>query len=124
MRIRIPIALALLWIVAGLAAAQQKPKVRPPTPPKSDAAIEADIRQRFAKSKSKDDHFTVKVRNGIATLEGKTSVLQRKGSATRMAKTAGAKQVNNLIQVSDAAKKKAAERFTRRRVGVTRSKQP
>ena len=40
------------------------------------------------------------VKNGIATWTGGTSVMQHKGAATRMAKTAGATQVVNNIKVS------------------------
>ena len=53
----------------------------------------------------------MKVQGGIATFEGKTNVIQHKGTATRMAKTAGAKAVVNNIQISDAARKLAAERL-------------
>jgi osmotically-inducible protein OsmY len=74
----------------------------------SDSAIESDIRARFARSKVSADKFQVKVQAGVATLEGKTDVIQHKGSATRMAKSAGAKAVVNNIQISDTAKQKAA----------------
>ena len=39
-------------------------------------------------------------KNGIATWTGATSVMQHKGAATRMAKTAGATQVVNNIKIS------------------------
>jgi hypothetical protein len=78
----------------------------------SDAQIEHDIRARLARSpKISLDHFTVKVQGGIATFEGKTNVIQHKGVATRMAKSAGAKMVVNNIQISDAARKQAADRL-------------
>ena len=60
---------------------------------RSDAEIEGAIRDRFARSKSAADHFTVRVHGGVATIEGRTDVVQRKGSATRMAKSAGARKV-------------------------------
>jgi hypothetical protein len=62
------------------------------------------------------------VQGGVATWEGKTEVLQHKGAATRMAKTAGAKAVVNNIKVSDAAKDKAAGNLEegRRRAQVKR----
>jgi hypothetical protein len=49
-------------------------------------------------------------------------VVQHKGTATRMAKTAGAVAVVNHIQISDAAKQKAAANLAkgRRRAQVTR----
>jgi hypothetical protein len=58
----------------------------------------------------------------VASIDGKTDVVQHKGTATRMCKTAGAVAVNNRVQVSDAAKKKAAGNLEegRRRVQVKR----
>ncbi len=50
------------------------------------------------------DKFTVHVQGGVATIEGKTDVMQHKGTATRMAKTGGALAVNNHVQISDAAR--------------------
>lgn len=82
----------------------------------SDAQIERDIRARLARSpKLSVDKFTVKVQGGIATFDGKTNVIQHKGTATRMAKTAGAKAVVNNIQISDAARRVAAARLAERR---------
>src|SRR5208337_1244259 len=69
----------------------------------SDAEIEATIKAKLAKSKIGQDGFQVHVKNGVATWTGTTSVMQHKGAATRMAKTAGAIQVTNNIKVSDAA---------------------
>jgi hypothetical protein len=88
----------------------------------TDAQIEADIRARFAKSKISADRFTVHVQGGIATIEGRTDVIQHKGVATRMAKSGGALAVNNHVQISDAAKQKAANNLDkgRRRVQVQR----
>jgi hypothetical protein len=78
----------------------------------SDAQIERDIKARLARSpKISLDKFTVKVQGGIAMFEGKTNVIQHKGVATRMAKAAGAKAVVNNIQISDAARKQAADRL-------------
>lgn len=74
----------------------------------SDAQIDASIRAKLAKSKIGKDGFKYHVQHGVVTWEGTTSVIQHKGSATRMAKTAGATQVINNIQISDAAKAKAA----------------
>jgi hypothetical protein len=108
-----------------LAAAQQR-GVTPPAPVKvqiSDAELEKAIQVRFAKSKAAADKFTVRVRGGVATIEGKTDVVQRKASATRMAKSAGARKVVNNIVVSDAGRLKAAGTLTqgRRRAQVKRS---
>jgi hypothetical protein len=88
-----------------------------------DKQIEAAIRAKLAKSKIGKDGFTVRVQGGVAYWEGATSVVQHKGSATRMAKTAGARAVVNNIKVTDAAKQKAAENLEqgRRRAQVKRS---
>jgi hypothetical protein len=88
-----------------------------------DKQIEAVIRAKLAKSKIGQDGLTVRVQGGVAYWEGSTSVVQHKGSATRMAKTAGARAVVNKIKVSDAAKQKAAENLDqgRRRAQVKRS---
>jgi hypothetical protein len=89
---------------------------------KSDALIEATIRAKFAKSKINAEKFQVHVQGGVATIEGKTNVIQHKGTATRMAKAAGAIAVNNHVEISEAAKEKAANNLSqgRRRVQVTR----
>jgi hypothetical protein len=89
---------------------------------KPDATIEAAIRAKFARSKINVEKFQVHVQGGVATIEGHTGVIQHKGVATRLAKTGGAIAVNNHIQISDAAKQKAADNLEkgRRRVQVTR----
>ena len=91
-----------------------------------DKVIEQAIRAKLAKSKVGKDGFTVRVQGGIAYWDGSTSVVQHKGSATRMAKTAGAIAVVNNIKVSDAAKQKAGENLDqgRRRAQVKRSDVP
>jgi hypothetical protein len=91
-------------------------------PKLSDAQLEAVIRAKFAKSKINADKFTVRVQGGVATVDGKTDVMQHKGTATRMCKTAGAVAVNNRVKISDAAKQKAAGNLEegRRRVQVKR----
>ena len=129
--------LLLTILFAGLAgalsAAQSKPTVpkagqpKPPPPQgttaQQDKQIEAAIRAKLAKSKIGQDGFTVRVQGGVAYWEGTTDVVQHKGSATRMAKTAGAKAVVNNIKVGDAAKQKAAANLDqgRRRAQVKRS---
>ena len=90
----------------------------------SDAQIEKDIRERFAASKKiAADKFEVHVQGGHATITGKTDVLQHKGTATRMARAAGATDVVNKIEPSDEAREKAAANLTkgRRRAQVQRS---
>ncbi len=116
--------IALLVAVVTALAAQSRPPVRPAgRPALTDVELEKAIRDRFAKSKSAPDKFTVRVQGGVATLEGKTDVVQRKGSATRMARTAGARKVINKIQVSEAAREKASATLAtgRRRAQVKRS---
>ena len=63
------------------------------------------------------------MQGGVATWEGQTDVVQHKGAATRMAKSAGAKAVINHIKVSDQAKEKSAENLEtgRRRAQIKRS---
>ena len=115
-------------LAAGLLAQSSKPAVKkaPPaqgTSAQEDKAIEAVIQAKLAKSKIGKDGFKVRVQGGVATWEGSTSVLQHKGAATRMAKSAGAKAVVNHVQVSDAAKDGAANNLDsgRRRAQVKRS---
>lgn len=103
--------------------AAPKPATQPSAKPaSSDVKLEAAIRARFAKSKINADKFQVHVQGGVATIEGRTDVTQHKGVATRLAKTGGALAVNNHIQVSDAAREKAAANLEkgRRRVQIKR----
>ena len=129
-----------MWMAAALMAASawaagpqtttahQRPavastaKAGPVRPKLSDTQLEAIIRAKFAKAKINADKFTVRVQGGVATVDGKTDVVQHKGSATRMCKTAGAIAVNNRVRVSDAAKQKAAGNLEegRRRVQIKR----
>jgi hypothetical protein len=84
-----------------------------------DAQIERNIRAKFTKSKINAEHFTVTVQNGIATIAGKTNVIQHKGVATRLARTGGALAVKNNIQVSDEARAKAGAKLAKYRDGDT-----
>ncbi len=77
----------------------------------SDPELDRLIHMKLAKSKIGKDGFTAKVKNGIVTWEGSTNVIQHKGAATRMARTAGAVQVVNNIKISDAARQKASGNF-------------
>ena len=67
----------------------------------SDAQIEATIKAKLAKSKIGKEGFQVHVKDRVATWTGTTSIMQHKGAATRMAKTAGALRVVNNIKVSE-----------------------
>lgn len=91
-------------------------------PVSSDAGLERAIKERFAKSKISVNNFTVRVQGGVATIDGRTDVIQHKGTATRLAKSAGAKRVVNRIQISEKAREKAAANLAkgRRRVQIKR----
>jgi osmotically-inducible protein OsmY len=91
----------------------------------SDAELEKAIRARFARSKISTNRFEVHVQGGVATLEGRTDVVQHKGTATRLAKLAGAAGVVNRIQVSQAAREKAAANLEkgRRRAQLKRGEE-
>ena len=124
--------LVCILLGASLAAGQTKApaKAKPPAAQgataqpdaQQDRAVERTIREKLAKSKIGKDGFTVRVQGGVAYWEGNTTVVQHKGAATRMAKTAGARAVVNNIKVSDAAKQKAAENLEqgRRRAQIKR----
>jgi hypothetical protein len=120
---------ALALTVTGSMAEPQSAARKPPAataaksqPKLTDAQLEAAIRAKFAKSKIHEDKFTVRVQGGVAHIDGKTDVIQHKGVATRMARTAGAVMVDNRIQVSQEAKDRAAGNLEqgRRRVQVKR----
>ena len=120
----VKIILLLLFALSS-APAQTKSKAPAPqgTTAPQDAQIEAEIRARLAKSLIGKDKFTVRVQGGVAYWEGTTDVVQHKGSATRMAKSAGAKKVVNNIKIGDAAKQKASSNLEegRRRAQIKRS---
>ncbi len=78
---------------------------------RTDSQIESDFRMRLGRSKLASDGIQIRVKAGVATLTGKTSVVQHKGSATRMAKSAGAHQVANQIEISAAAREAAAAKM-------------
>jgi hypothetical protein len=116
-------ALALAVVFAGLSqatsvdkpvAGASKPGAQKVLP---DAQIERTIRAKFAKSKINAEHFTVSVQSGVATIDGKTGVIQHKGVATRLARSGGALAVQNHIQVSEAAKAKAAAKLAQNSTG-------
>jgi hypothetical protein len=122
------IILMILMSVIALASDDKSAvKAKAPAPQgtsaQEDKVIEAAIRAKLAKSKVGKDGFKIRVQGGVATWEGTTDVIQHKGAATRMAKTAGAKLVVNNIKIADAAKQKAVDNLDqgRRRVQVKRS---
>jgi BON domain len=118
---------AAMVLCTGLAA-QGRPAAihqRPAAaarPAMSDAELERAIRARFSTSKIAEDKFTVHVQGGVATIEGRSDVVQHKGTATRLAKNAGAVRVVNKIQLSQAAKDRASANLEkgRRRAQVKR----
>jgi osmotically-inducible protein OsmY len=97
-------------------------QARRAAPRLDDREIESAIRARLARSKIATDKFQVHVQGGIATLEGNTEVVQHKGTATRLAKAGGAREVVNRIQVSAAARQRAAANLAkgRRRAQIKR----
>lgn len=111
----------MVWFVAIAAAAPAERAARPKTVA-DDARIEAAIRARFAASKIAANNFTVRVQGGVATIEGRTDVIQHKGTATRLAKRAGATRVVNKIEISQAARDRASNNLAkgRRRAQVKR----
>lgn len=125
-----PILNRALFVVAfcsALAALAQtgtpkKPAPRTAAGASEDRQLEAAIRARLADSGIASDKFTVHVQGGVATLEGHTDVLQHKGVATRLAKSMGAVQVVNRIEIGEAARAKAAANLAqgRRRAQVKR----
>jgi osmotically-inducible protein OsmY len=123
----LPLALAAALAAAAPPAQKQTAaahaRAGAPAPRRSDAEIEKDIRARFARSKIAVNNFQVRVQGGTATIEGRTDVLQHKATATRLARSAGAINVVNKVQVSEAARQKAAGTLTtgRRRAQVKRS---
>jgi osmotically-inducible protein OsmY len=121
------ILLLLVLVSSSLPAQIKSAKAKTPPPQGAtapqDAQVEAEIRTRLAKSVIGEDGFKVRVQGGVAYWDGTTDVIQHKGAATRMAKSAGAKKVVNNIKVGDAAKEKVAGNLEqgRRRVQVKRS---
>ncbi len=122
-------AVCVLTLAAAIAVAAPGTNAVPKRPAASnssardDARIEQAIKAKLAKSKIGADGFTVHVQGGVATWEGRTNVIQHKGAATRMAKSAGATAVVNRIQVSDEARRKAREKLQSgvRRAALKRS---
>ena len=121
-----PLIVAIFLLAAPLGAQSKAPPANPiagqGTTAQQDKELEAVIRAKLAKSKIGKDGFSVRVQGGVAFWDGSTNVVQHKGAATRMAKTAGAKRVVNSIRVSDAGKEAASANLEqgRRRAQVKR----
>jgi len=117
---------AIFLLVVPLGAQTKAPPAKPiasqGTTAQQDKEMEAVIRAKLTKSKIGKDGFSVRVQGGVALWDGSTNVVQHKGAATRMAKTAGAKRVVNSIKVSDAGKETASANLEqgRRRAQVKR----
>ncbi len=95
--------LSALCLGSGLASPAGTTKSNPPVSAQarvSDSQLESTIRTKLAKSKIGKDGFKFKVARGVVTWEGSTQIGQHKGAATRMARTSGATQVINNIQVA------------------------
>jgi hypothetical protein len=117
----IPVMAIFLVAMPGWATDTKTTPAKPPpskpiasqgTSAEQDKAIEAAIKAKLAKSKIGQDGLKVRVQGGVAYWDGTTNVVQHKGSATRMAKSAGALRVVNNIRVSEEAKAKAANNLT------------
>jgi hypothetical protein len=90
----------------------------------SDSQIEQDLRARLSRSKLATKKFQFRVQGGVATLTGRTDVVQHKGIMTRMAKASGARAVVNNIEISEAARAKAAAKLEAGRRKAVVSHQP
>jgi osmotically-inducible protein OsmY len=103
--------------------AKKKTPVAPKRVAVSDETLEKAIRARFERSKIATNRFEVTVQGGVARIDGQTETVQHKATATRLAKSAGARAVENRIVISEEARRKAAETLAtgRRRKQVTRS---
>lgn len=121
-RVALAVCLAAALLAQTKTGATKKAPPAQGTSAQEDKQIEATIRAKLEKSKIGKDGFKVHVQGGVATWEGSTAVVQHKGVATRMAKTAGAKAVVNNIKVTDDARQKAADNLDsgRRRAQVKR----
>ncbi len=94
------VALTLALPVA--AASSKTAATQTPAEHLTDSQLETAIKNKLAKSKIGKDGLHFKVSKGVVTWEGTTSIPQHKGAATRMARTSGATQVINNIQVTGA----------------------
>ena len=79
-----------------------------------DAALQAEITDRLSRAVIGQDGFQFTVRKGVVYWTGETDVAQHKGAATRMARSAGAKQVVNRIIVKSSRGTEKRSRSTTR----------
>jgi len=112
------VATSFLWGEALARAAS--PSRSSPGPGLTDLQLEERIREAIGRSKAQIQNFQVRVRNGVAVLEGTANLVQHKALATRLARRAGARQVENRIQLTEAARQrlKRSHRSQPRRVQV------
>lgn len=68
-----------------------------------DTAITNKLKAKLSHSRLRSDPLQYKVLDGVVEWSGTVRIPQRKGAATRMAKSAGAKRVVNRIVVQSAA---------------------
>ena len=116
MRRAFAVAAVALFLAAALQPAEAPTKVQPkPAPRWKDAELKKAIEQRFADSAIAVDHFKVDVTEGVARITGKTGVMQHKGVATRLARSMGAKEVKNEVEISEEARQKAAAQLAKGR---------
>ncbi|MFN0166910.1 MAG: BON domain-containing protein [Bryobacteraceae bacterium] len=124
----------LAWVLLALFAGPALPAAKPVSSKStesgrraglgSDVELETKIRSRFARSKIASDGLKVTVKDGVATITGRTEILQHKGAATRMARSAGAVRVDNKVEISEAARQKAVANLSKGRSGSTGSSEP
>ncbi len=70
--------------------------------PKTDAAIQQCITDKFAAAESlKNQGLSATVSGGVATLTGTVKNIGSKGAATNIAKACGAKSVTNQITIAE-----------------------
>lgn len=100
-----------MWLIALLVFALSAGQDAPST----DAHLEECIRARLEQSNIDAEALDVRVSRGVATLHGYARTTQSKAAATRIARKAGARQVVNRIQVSEAAKSRSGQRMGRGR---------
>lgn|SRR5262249_46177265 len=87
--------------------ASKTTKTKAAATPKSDDDIQKCITDKLAAStKLKADGFNVTVANGVATLTGSTKIAGHKGGAGSIAKSCGAKSIQNNISVEKSGKMK------------------
>ncbi len=104
----------------GAPATSTRPAAAVVRPQLTDAQIDSAIKVKLARSKIGQEGFKVRVQGGIVYWEGTTGVIQRKGAATRMARTAGARAVVNNIKISEDGRRGAERSAERRRAVVAK----